>query len=108
VLLGGAVEGPYVKSKLEAIIAQKLRNAIEGAKSGEGAVVLLREFKGVGKSAAAAAAVHTLLQSGDVAVVDVAADFVKKYVPWKGSIEESIRNYVRENAEILLFLFLLS
>jgi len=71
VLLGGAAEGPYVESGLERVIAQKLRNAIEEAKSGEGAVVLLREFKGVGKSAAAAAAVHTLLQSGDVAAVDV-------------------------------------
>jgi len=71
VLLGGAAEGPYVKSGLETSVVQKLRNAIEGVKSGEGAVVLLREFKGVGKSAAAVAAIHTLLQSGDVAVVDV-------------------------------------
>jgi len=70
-LYGGAVEGPYVESGLEATILKKLRNAVERAKEGEGTAVVLHGFKGVGKSAAAVAALHHLLQDDNVAVVDV-------------------------------------
>jgi len=71
VLLGGAAEGPYVESGLERVVAQKLIKAVEESRYGEGKVVLLRGFRGVGKSAAAVAALHALLQGGSAAVVDV-------------------------------------
>jgi len=70
-LFGGVAEGPYVESGLERTILRRLKSAVEEAEKGEGAVVLLRGFKGVGKSAAAAMAVHMLLQDGNVAVIDV-------------------------------------
>jgi len=68
VVLEGAVKGPYVETKLEAELAERLDVTVEEVRRGAGRVVLLRGAKGVGKSTAAAVALYKLLKRGRAAV----------------------------------------
>jgi len=67
-VLEGAVKGPYVETRLEEVLLRRLEAAVEEARRGVGRVILLRGAKGVGKSTAAATALHRLLKRGGVTV----------------------------------------